>query len=745
MLSLSAQLPNPMLRRYALLTALVLLAPLAARGQAAQDLTLEAPDGTAVAIDRDEWGVPLITAETEAAAFFGQGFAAAQDRLFQMENFWRASTGRLAEAFGPDFVETDQLVRTFFYTPAEREAQFDALPGEIQTMITGFADGVNAYIDSVAANPAAYRPAEYAQPPFTLVGIERWDADKMVAIMQFFMRRFGEFGGEELARLAELTANGIDWFNENRPINDPTAPTTIPSTDPAAPGSPDVSYRGPSVDPSVAAEVAARRERVDRLLDARGVPRKLGSYAGLFGPSKSASGDVMLLGAPQMGEPAVSAPGDPNRAVTWESELLVGDADAPALHIAGMTVPGIPGVIIGRTADRAWTLTSGISDNVDTFIETTEDDTLDRYFFDGEFVDYEAISESIPVLGAPAVQFTHHRSVHGPVYATDPGSQQAFTWQYTFWNRELDMLEAFYDLWNAETEGDVDAVMAAVPMSFNFFLNNRDQDIRTWHIGFYPDRPDSADPRLPLLGDGSQEWDGIRPFEELPKDENPAQGYYVNWNNKPAADWDHGDIMPWTDGAGRTYDGVLAIEEFVLQDVLHSFDDLKEIHEIIDAREYPGTYQQIAQFSETGSRAENLIPPGQSAFFSTAGVPSPHVADQWPLYQTYEMKEFTFVGANPVASEPGALPGAAPRLGAVHPNPPVDGVARVVVELPAAGPVRLDVVDVLGRVVAVLRDGPMAGGAHEVTLGTGGLPSGVYFVRLRAEGRTETRKLTVVR
>ncbi len=735
-----------MLHRYALLPVLLLVAPLAAHGQAAQDISLQAPDGTTVAIDRDTWGVPHVTAETEAAAFFGQGFAAAQDRLFQMENFWRASTGRLAEAFGPDFVPADTLVRTFFYTPAERQAQFDALSEETQTVLTSFADGVNAYIDSVAANPAVYQPFEYTQLPFTLIGIERWDADKMVAIMQFFMRRFGEAGGQELTRLAELEANGIAWFNENRPINDPPAPTTIPSSGPAAAAPPDVAYRGPAVDPAIAAEVAARRERVDRLFDGLGVPRKFGSYAALIGPSQSASGDVMLLGAPQMGEPMLTpTPGDPNRAVTWESELLVGEADAPALHIAGMTVPGIPGVIIGRIGDRAWTLTSGISDNVDTFIEITEDTSLDRYLFDGQFVAYQEIEETVPVLGGAPFTFTHHLSVHGPVYATNLDDQQAFTWQYTFWQQELDMLEAFYDLWKAETEADVDAVMAAVPMSFNFFLNSKAQDIRYWHIGFYPDRPDGSDPRLPLLGDGSQEWDGIRPFEELPKDENTAQGYYVNWNNKPADYWDHGDIMPWTEGAGRTYDGVLVIEDYVTENAPLAFDEMKGIHAVIDAREYPGTYQQLVQFSETGSRAENLIPPGQSAFYNSAGLPSPHVADQWPLYQSYQMKDFTFIGARPVASEPGATPGAAPRLGAVYPNPPVGGVARVVVEMPAAGPMRLEVIDVLGRTVAVLRDGPAGEGTHEITLGTAGLPSGVYVVRLRAAGRTETRKLTVVR
>ena len=723
----------------------LLLTPVA-NGQAAADLSLRAPDGTMVEIDRDEWGAPHISAETEAAVFFGQGFAAAQDRLFQMENFWRASTGRLAEAFSPDFVENDRLVRTFFYTPAERQAQFDALPAELQMILTSFKDGVNTYIDSVGANPQVYQPVEYAQPPFTLIGIEDWDVDKMVAIMQFFMRRFGEFGGQELARLGELQANGPVWLDENRPINDPTAPTTIPAGGTAGAG---LGHSGRySAQPvPKAAEVAARtfawREAVDKRFDAIGVPRKFGSYAALIGTSQSSSGDVMLLGAPQMGEPGVSPPADPNRAVTWEAELLVGDPAAPTLHVAGMTVPGIPGIIIGRTPDRAWTLTSGLSDNVDTFVEATEDNTLTRYFFNGQFVDYEAVEETIPVLGGAPVMFPHYRSVHGPVYASDLDNQQAFTWQYTFWEKELDMMGAFYELWKAESESDVDDAMAAVPMSFNFFLNNKAQDIRYWHIGFYPERPGTADPRLPLAGDGTQEWDGIRPFADLPKDENTGQGYYVNWNNKPAANWDHGDLMPWTDGAGRTYDGVLDIENVVLQNAPLAFDDLKEIHAVVDMREYPGTYQQIVLFSENGSRAENLIPPGQSAFYNAMGQPSPHTADQWIRYQSYEMKSFTFVGASPVAADPAETPRTTPQLLPTYPNPLGSGTARIVVEVAEAGAVRVDVLDMLGRTVVVLADRSLGIGIHHLDFEQKNLGNGLYVVRLQAGDHVQARKLVV--
>ncbi|MEO1477536.1 MAG: penicillin acylase family protein, partial [Bacteroidota bacterium] len=85
----------------ALSCALALVLALPAAGQTATDITLMAPDGNMVTIDRDDFGVPHVSAPTEVAAFYGQGYAVAQDRLFQMETFWRVATGRFAELFGP--------------------------------------------------------------------------------------------------------------------------------------------------------------------------------------------------------------------------------------------------------------------------------------------------------------------------------------------------------------------------------------------------------------------------------------------------------------------------------------------------------------------------------------------------------------------------------------------------------------------------------------------------------------------
>src|SRR4051794_31945115 len=68
--------------------------------------------GGSVRIGRDDWGIPHVEADTDADLFFGFGYATAQDRLFQLDYLRRKARGRLAEALGPQAVESDVLYRT---------------------------------------------------------------------------------------------------------------------------------------------------------------------------------------------------------------------------------------------------------------------------------------------------------------------------------------------------------------------------------------------------------------------------------------------------------------------------------------------------------------------------------------------------------------------------------------------------------------------------------------------------------
>ncbi len=736
-----------MRRCFALLTVLLVAAPTPEAQQ-----TLTAPDGSEVTISRSAYGVPRITAESETAGFYAQGWAAAHDRLFQMETFWRASTGRLSEIQGEAALPTDQAVRTVFYTPAERAAQFDALPLAIRDGLDAYIAGINAYIDLAESDAATYKPFEYTQFPLNAGPIERWDRDKAVAVLQFFMRRFGEVGGNELARLAELEANGQEWFDANRPLNDPEAYTSLQSsTTLGSAPSPEASgaINGGPLDPALVAALRDQREASDAYLRSLGVPLKLGSFAALVRPEASASGDALLLGAPQMGNPQVD-----QKAVTSEVEIAINGG----FHIAGMTVPGIMGVIIGRvgTADnqRAWTLTTGFTDNTDTFVESLNSPVT--YIFDGETRAFEIYTEQIRVLGADDVIYPHFRTVHGPVFAEDFANDRVFTYQYAFWDRELEMVEAFYSAWQSTSLADWERVASEIPMSFNIFYADTDQNLAYWHVGRYPER--TADPRLPASGVGTEEWTGFVDFADHPQAVNFSQPYLVNWNNKPSADWDQGDNVPWTStapGRTRAFDGAQFLDDHLAQAQASgdgiTFEEVQELTRVVRSNprypEYPGTYQQVLAFADGSvTRAENVIPPGQSGFISASGVPSPHFADQWAFYISsigdgpVQMKTFGFSAGTATALSPEAS-GAA--LGAVYPNP-TTGALSVDLSLVSGAEVRVSLVDVLGREVAS-RTEQRTSGEQPLSLDARGLAAGTYTLRVETGERVQTRRVVIAR
>src|SRR5450755_3053793 len=75
--------------------------------------TVAAPGLTAaVDIRRDARGIPHIVASTANDAFYGQGFACAQDRLWQMDLLRREAEGRLSEVLGPATISVDEYFRT---------------------------------------------------------------------------------------------------------------------------------------------------------------------------------------------------------------------------------------------------------------------------------------------------------------------------------------------------------------------------------------------------------------------------------------------------------------------------------------------------------------------------------------------------------------------------------------------------------------------------------------------------------
>jgi acyl-homoserine lactone acylase PvdQ len=691
-------------------------------------LILIAPDNDTVTIARDDYGVPHITANTETGVFYGQGFAAARDRLFQMETNRRAAEGKLAEWFGSNYVNTDKQTLTMYYRHSEVVQQFDDLPMDLQNVFTAYTAGINAYVDSMNANPVQYKPYDFTLPGFEM---EPWTVYKSVAVFDFIGRRFGQFGGNELQREYELQQHGWEWFNQYRPINDPNAPTTIPDGSLAA--SRNWHYSGMTLSPETVRYFEQRSERIDSLLQSKGIPKKFGSFEVQITSSNSLSGNVMLLGCPQMNDPGYNNVNPIN-----EVEL-----NCPSLHVGGSAIAGIPMVIIGHNDNCAWTWTSGYSDNTDIYIDSTFDSSYSSYWYNGQWLPFEEYVDTILVAGASPVIFTHYRTVHGPVnyLINDLSMHHVFSYKMTFWNEESGTAKFVYGQDKARNIAQLESALSLSTLSFNVFCIDRNQNVKYWHSGKYQDRTDGVDPRLPHKGDGSEEWGGFRQFSDLPHAADPPQGYFINWNNKPVSWWDNGDNGPWWPGT-VVYDHVLLIKNYVDPISPFSYSNLENVQPAIDAH---GTYQEAIELPSSGEIMDsNLCPPGQSAFVDVNRDTSLHFHDQWPLYVNWEFKDQIFGNPIPVEIEERANASIKFSLQQNYPNP-FNPSTKIKYYLAKSGKVKLKIFDVLGTEVATLVNKYQNSGSYEVSFDASKLSSGVYFYRIQTGSNTAVKKMILLK
>src|SRR4051812_7593892 len=187
-----------------------------------------------VDIVRDAFGVPAITAPSENDAWWGVGYAVAEDRLFQLELFRRATTGRLAEILGKSYLDDDLIARRDYYTRPELEKMLAALPPSLQARAAAYRDGVNAYIAYLQSHPLDV-PGEFTALQVPLRPFEAWE---QAAIGVFLARTVPSGDGNELTNLRMLRENGRDALEKLVPIRQKRETYTIPPSEARFPSQP---------------------------------------------------------------------------------------------------------------------------------------------------------------------------------------------------------------------------------------------------------------------------------------------------------------------------------------------------------------------------------------------------------------------------------------------------------------------------------------------------------------------------
>lgn len=203
---------------------------------------------------------------------------------------------------------------------------------------------------------------------------------------------------------------------------------------------------------------------------------------------------------------------------------------APGLDVIGVSLPGVPCVIIGHNQRIAWGVTNLGFDVQDLYIEKFDPRT-GRYVFRGQLEQARAESERIPVKGSRPVDFQQWVTRHGPVSLMEGNRFLALRWSAA---EPGSFQFPFLELNRAGNWREFTAAVARFSgPGQNFVYADVDGNIGYHASGLLPIRK-NYDGDVPVDGSsGEYEWEGFIPFDQLPSFYNPPQGWIVTANQNP--------------------------------------------------------------------------------------------------------------------------------------------------------------------------------------------------------------------
>jgi penicillin amidase len=449
-----------------------------------------------VEICRDRLGIPHIQAHSVHDAFFAQGFVHAQDRLWQMDYDRHRAYGRVAEYLGASALRHDLLLRRLRLAASAR-ADYDAVNAETRAMLEAYAAGVNAYMQTTVRLPIEFQLLHTTPEPW-----QPWDACAVFKVRHVFT------GGVWQAKLwrARLLRH-LDLERTAKLYADATSaqPLIIP---------PGVDYRGPTLNGLEA--LRAGEVCVSLLQELDG-----GSNSWVLDGQRTASGSPLLAA-------------DPHRALDTPNVFYQNHLACPDFDAIGLSFPGVPGLShFGHSRTVAWCVTTAMADYQDLYIERFDGSNPPRYEYKGQWLQAEWQREVIHLRGGEPVEIDVSVTHHGPIIVGDPTQGYAMALRYTAIAKPNASFNALLPMLCANTVDDFEETLRPWIDPCNNMLF---ADVHG-HVGYrtrgqVPIRS-RANAWLPVPGwTGDHEWQGVIPFEAMPRLRDPEAGFIVTANNR---------------------------------------------------------------------------------------------------------------------------------------------------------------------------------------------------------------------
>ena len=452
----------------------------------------------------DSFAVPYIFAKSDEDAAFALGFLHAQERLFTMDFIRRAGEGRLSEILGEKALPFDKMFRTIGIK-RNIEKNWGKNDPTVMNILQAYSNGVNAYFRERKGNYAI---------EFDLLGYqpEKWKPIHSLIVIKMMAWELNISWWTDLSFAELIQKLGKEKVLEILPDYPENAPTIIADN---------FKYL-----PAIKSSLAETDKAFRQMMGWTGT--HIGSNNWVVNSNKSVSGKPIIANDPHL---AFSAPGKWYAAVIKSNEW----------NAAGVTLPGVPGVVIGKGENISWVLTNVMNDDSDFYVEKL-DSFKTKYLVDGQWQNLKIIKDTIKIKNSKDQIITIKETHRGPiisnihpftfVYNTDEINLPPISMRWSGNEFSNEML-AFYKINKAQNWNEFrDAVKYFGIPGQNFVYGDAQGNIGYIMGAKIPVRT-SNNPTLVFDGTTSgNDWKGFVPTQEIPVIFNPQENFIASANNK---------------------------------------------------------------------------------------------------------------------------------------------------------------------------------------------------------------------
>ena len=493
----------------------------------------------------DRHGLATIEAGRLSDAMLALGYLHASFRLTQMDLQRRLAEGGLSQLVGAGALASDRFELQLGLLRAARR-EWVAMPrtGVAAMMLVAYARGVNDYLAQLRASgqwPAVFSvagvyPAQWT--PVDSLAVQGYLAQQLdyTTTPLDYAVLASSLGMAQTTRWFPVGQSGAQHPYDPGPYQ---TPGIVPlATGPAAAASPAKTVAGARHAPAGGAGIAAAgpasqpsaavaRAAASVLALTRDLPYgQAGGHwaagtAWAVNGAKVAGGGSMLGGTATLPEPIASA---------WFQVAVT----APSYDVTGVSLPGLPGIVIGQNKHIAWTVASAQSQSALFYIEKTSRSRLGDYFWRNHWQPMRKVHYAIPVRGGDTQHLTVELTVHGPVLtrASPAGERISVAWMGSRGSPDVAVLAGIGAAANFTQFRAAIAGWHSPALAFGYADDGG--NIGAVTAGYFP-VVRSGTPWLPLPGTGAADVTGVVPYVALPRSYDPPGQVIVLAGQRPVA------------------------------------------------------------------------------------------------------------------------------------------------------------------------------------------------------------------